>query len=160
MIVSTDSFVTRLQSAPQQGFQDTDICRDGRKNCSEPDCQRTHPKHSISAHFTFCKKLWDCSDGNVGTVVWRTCVGLLREWYAIRRELENWWLSSIDESSSFAKHWGKPDNQQSYYWKRGTKYLVKRSRVGGLDDEHYFGYCNKHGTDGYIRLAEPDGPEF
>ena len=34
------------------GYEDTNICRDGRKDCSDTDCQRMHPKDSITAHFS------------------------------------------------------------------------------------------------------------
>lgn len=52
----------------KMGFKDTKFCRDGRKDCSDTDCQRTHPKDSITTHFTFCKKV---SEFNMetGTVV-------------------------------------------------------------------------------------------
>lgn len=134
----------------EMGFSDTKFCRDGRKDCSDTDCQRTHPKDSITTHFTFCKKPWDCSEGNVGTVAMPTCLGLLKEWYGIRRELEDWWL--IPPSSSV-------DNKGAHYWKDNTISKVLESRKGTLDNTQYFGYCDKAGTEGYHRLVEPDEPK-
>ena len=83
-----------------QGFSATKLCRDGRKDCSDTDCQRIHPKDSVTMHFTFYNKPWDCSEGNQGTVVTDTCLGLLKEWYGIRRELEDWWLLLRSDSAA------------------------------------------------------------
>jgi len=70
---STHKFPRATPLDPKKmGFSDTNICRDGRKDCSDTDCQRTHPKSSITTHFTFCKKPWDCPDGHPGTVVFDT----------------------------------------------------------------------------------------
>ena len=79
-----------------------------------------------------------------------TCLGLLKEWYGIRRELEDWWL--IPPSSSI-------DNKGAHYWKDHTISKVRESRKGTLDNTQYFGYCEKVGTEGYHRLVEPDEPK-
>ncbi|KAL3760827.1 hypothetical protein ACHAWU_007893 [Discostella pseudostelligera] len=132
------------------GFRDTKICRDGREDCSDTDCQRTHPKESITTHFTFAGKPWDCSEGNAGTVAHDTCIGLLREWYGIRRELENWWLSPPTSA----------DKSRPYYWRKETIANVHESRRGALDaDGTFLGYCDEHGSGGYRRLVEPDEPK-
>ncbi|KAL7434019.1 hypothetical protein ACHAXH_002218, partial [Discostella pseudostelligera] len=116
------------------GFRDTKICRDGREDCSDTDCQRTHPRESITTHFTFAGKPWDCSQGNAGTVAHDTCIGLLREWYGIRRELENWWLSPPTSA----------DKSRPYYWRKETIANLRESRRGALDiDGTYLGYCDE-----------------
>jgi len=143
--------------AKKMGFSDTKLCRDGRKDCSDTDCQRIHPKDSVTTHFTFCKKPWDCSEGNQGTVVTDTCLGLLKEWYGIRRELEDWWL--LPRSDSAASKSASLDNRQSFYWNDKTISQVQKSREGALDNAQYFGYCDNFGTEGYHRLIEPDGPK-
>mmetsp|Transcript_15583 Transcript_15583/g.32911 ORF Transcript_15583/g.32911 Transcript_15583/m.32911 type:complete len:678 (+) Transcript_15583:67-2100(+) len=148
----------------KMGFHDTKQCRDGRTDCSDTDCQRIHPKDSVTTHFTFCKKPWDCSQGNPGTVVAPTCLGLLKEWYGIRRELEDWWLLPSPRNNNEIETNSKNNdillnNQQSFYWKEGTISKVKQSRVGDLDNAQYFGYCDKYETGGYHRLVEPDGPK-
>ena len=132
-----------------QGFKDRNVCRDGRKDCSDTDCQRVHPKDSVTTHFTFCKKPWDCSEGLPGTVASPTCLGLLREWYAIRRELEDWWLlQSVD------------DKERAYYYNDKTITNVLQSRQGVLNKTQYFGYCDATGSsEGYRRLVEPDTPK-
>ena len=138
-----------------QGFHDTDQCRDGRKDCSDTDCQRIHPKDSITTHFTFCQKPWDCSEGLKGTVAANTCLGLLREWYKIRRELEDWWLlPSLANSKS-----DDSNNQRGFYWQESTIFNVYKSRRGMLNGAQYFGYCKAFESDGYYRLIEPDGPK-
>ncbi len=130
------------------GFRDTNICRDGRKDCSDTDCQRTHPKDSITAHFTFSGKPWDCSVGNAGTVAHDTCIGLLREWFSIRRELENWWWLFSSSSAN---------NSRPCYWKEETVAKVLKSRQGALNTgTPYLGYCDEYGSGGYRRLVEPD----
>lgn len=127
-----------------QGFHDTNICRDGRKDCSDTDCQRIHPKDSITTHFAFCHKPWDCSEGLPGTVAADTCLGLLREWYAIRRELEDWWL--LPHSTG----------RKAFYWKDSTISRVQMTRSGKLDSAQYLGYCDDFSTEGYHRLVQPD----
>ena len=72
-----------------QGFSATKLCQDGRKDCSDTDCQCIHPKDSVTTHFTFHKKPWDCSDGNHGTVLTDTCLGLSKEWYCME-SAESW----------------------------------------------------------------------
>jgi len=130
----------------EMGFRDMNICRDGRKDCSDTDCQRIHPKDSITTHFTFCKKPWDCSEGLPGTVASGTCLGLLKEWYGIRRELEDWWLLPSS------------DNSRSFYWNYKTISEMQISRAGTLNSTQYFGYCHGIGPEGYHRLVEPDIP--
>lgn len=131
----------------KMGFRDTPICRDGRANCTDTDCQRTPPETTITTHFTFCKKPWDCSDGNPGTVVYDTCSKLLEEWYRVRRELEDWRMvpSEVDTSVSF-------------YWRNETLAKVYDSRLGTLEKSKYHGYCNTLGTEGYRTLVETDVP--
>lgn len=142
-----------------QGFRDTKVCRDGRKDCSDTDCQRVHPKDSVTTHFTFCKKPWDCSQGNNGTVASETCLGLLSEWYGIRRELEDWWLLTSKNDAAAAKS-DIVNNQQSFYWKDQTISKVRKAREGALDTNTYFGYCDAYGSSGYHRLVEPDGTKI
>ena len=142
-----------------QGFRDTKFCRDGREDCSDTDCQRTHPKDSITTHFTFCRKPWDCSEGLKGTVASDTCLGLLKEWYGIRRELEDWWLLPQPTDVPASKSNDGLNNQQSFYWKDKTISKVLKSREGTLDNSQYFGYCDEFTTEGYYRMVEPDGPK-
>jgi hypothetical protein len=71
----------------------------------------------------------------------------LEEWYRIRRELEDWWLSP------------STDNSQSHYWNDETLAKVHASRLGGLDSAKHAGYCDDYGTGGYRRLVEPDEPK-
>ena len=147
----------------KMGFHDTPICRDGRVDCSDTDCQRTHPGSSVTTHFTFCKKPWDCPDGNAGTAVQATCLGLLNEWYRVRYELEDWRISPMggvtDDNSTI-----------SLYWKEETMARVHESRLGLLLFDNsssnsdaataatYLGYCDKVGSEGYRQLAETDVP--
>lgn len=133
-----------IDSYRTQGFRDTSICRDGRTDCSDTDCQRTHPKSTITAHFTFCKKPWDCGDGNPGTVAFETCSGLLEEWYRVRRELEDWWLSP------------STNNSTRHYWRNETLDKVRKSRLGSLDSATHLGYCDNYNKSGYRRLVEQD----
>jgi hypothetical protein len=131
------------------GFRDTNVCRDGRDDCSDINCQLTHPKESITTHFTFSGKPWDCSEGNAGTVAHDTCIGLLGEWFLIRRELENWWWLRPTPSADKAS--------QPYYWRVDTIAKVLESRQGALNNgTPYLGYCDKYGSGGYRRLVEPD----
>ena len=131
------------------GYRETKICRDGRKDCSDTDCQRVHPKESITTHFTFCKKPWDCSTGLPGTVALSTCRGLLYEWHAVRRELEDWWISL-----------GKSPTETSY-WKNKTLHAVKAQREEGGLGGHYNGYCTKGGgPQYYLSMVEPDKVQF
>lgn len=128
------------------GFRDTKVCRDGRKDCSDTDCQRVHPKDTVTTHFTFCKKPWHCSDGLPGTVADDTCKGLLREWFAVRRELEDYWMMS---SSS--------DKEPSYSDSE-TLSAVQEHREGLSG--HYLGYCKAtEDSKAYLRLVEPDNPK-
>ncbi|EJK68347.1 hypothetical protein THAOC_10480 [Thalassiosira oceanica] len=140
------------------GFRDTDTCRDGRRDCSDTDCQRVDPGQTVSAHFTFCGKPWDCSEGNPGTVASETCRSLLGEWYAVRRELEDWWTSV----GSGAGWDGDGGDGGASYREAVTRGRVAESRRGGLGGGDggvaRLGYCDSVGTDGYRRLVEPDGP--
>lgn len=141
------------------GFRDTNKCRDGRKDCSDTDCQRTHPKDSVTAHFTFCKKPWDCSDGLPGTVALDTCLGLLSEWFGVRRELEDWWLLPRNESY---KAIGDDiedilQNQRSFYSNKKTIQRVHETREGTMQPDLYRGYCEATGASGYHQLMGPDG---
>ena len=154
---STYKFPRATPLDPEKmGFRDTKACRDGRKDCSDTDCQRTHPKDSITTHFTFCKKPWDCSDGNPGTVVLDTCLGLLKEWYSIRRELEDWWM--MPEVDSTTAKSDSLNNQQSFYWKESTIAKVRKAQSGAY--KQHLGYCEALGPDAqYHRMVEPDGPK-
>jgi hypothetical protein len=128
------------------GFKDTDLCRDGRKDCSDTDCQRVYPRDTVTTHFTFCKKPWDCSEGLPGTVADDTCKGLLREWYAIRRELEDYWTLQSGSETELS------------YSSTETLALVEERRKG--ISNHYLGYCNASGDPAaYLRLVEPDDPK-
>ncbi|KAL7459608.1 hypothetical protein ACHAWC_011464 [Mediolabrus comicus] len=141
------------------GFGDTKRCRDGRKDCSDTDCQRTHPKDSITAHFTFCKKPWDCSIGLPGTVALETCLGLLSEWYGVRRELEDWWMlppADPDEISGDYEE-VRLNNQRSFYWNQRTINRVMEKRQGVMDPDLYRGYCDATGSEAYHNLMGPDG---
>jgi len=140
--------------AKKMGFHDTKLCRDGREDCSDTDCQRTPPHESITTHFTFCKKPWDCSDGNPGTVVAETCLGLLKEWYAIRRELEEWWLLPPNAAASRGNEGG--NERRAFYRDDHTITRVMQSREGTLDRAPYFGYCDNFDSLGYRRLVEPE----
>jgi hypothetical protein len=133
--------------AEKMGFRDTKVCRDGRKDCSDTDCQRVHPKNTVTTHFTFCKKPWDCSEGLPGTVADDTCKGLLREWFAVRRELEDWWIMS-----------GKQNGELSYRSDGSLSKVQKQRDEDGLSG-HYLGYCKAGGESaGYKRMIEPDVP--
>ena len=106
------------------------------------------------------KKPWDCPDGNPGTVVQETCLGLLNEWYRVRYELEDWRISpmAVDDSTI------------SLYWKKESLSKVHESRLGVLLFDNsssrsdaaaatsYLGYCDKVGSEGYRRLVETDVP--
>ncbi len=135
------------------------MCRDGRKDCRDTDCQRTDPKDVITAHFTFCKKPWNCSPGLPGTVALETCLGLLSEWYGVRRELEDWWLlppidpeeDTGDESPSISF------SQRSFYWNERTIDRVNEKRRGSLKPDIYKGYCDATGSSGYLNMMWPDG---
>ena len=141
---STYKFPRATPLDPEKmGFKDTDVCRDGRKDCSDTDCQRVLPSESLTTHFTFCKKPWDCSDGLPGTVADETCKGLLSEWFAVRKELEDWWLS------------GHAEGQPSYSLD-ATIVKVHQQREGELEKDRYLGYCNEVGSGGYRRMVEPD----
>jgi len=81
-----------------------------------------------------------------GTVADDTCKGLLREWFAVRRELEDYWMMS---SSS--------DIEPSY-WDSETLSAVQEHRMGLSG--HYLGYCKATGdSEAYLRLVEPDNPK-
>ena len=156
---STHKFPKATPLDPEKmGYRDTNVCRDGRDDCSDTDCQRVHPKDSITAHFTFCHKPWDCSDGLPGTVAFETCSGLLREWYGVRRELEEWWLlsSNIPGKTGVKSWWSDPDDQRSFYWKEETISRVHKQREGILNVDQYSGYCDAFGEDGYRSLVHPD----
>lgn len=140
------------------GYHDRKNCRDGRDDCSDTDCQRMNPKDSITAHFTFCGKPWDCSSGLPGTVALETCLGLLREWYGVRRELEDWWLlprnageETIDESTAVSF------SQRSFYSDEATVYKVHLKRRGTLQPDVYKGYCHATGKSDYLQMIGPDG---
>ena len=117
---------------------------------------QTHPKDSITTHFTFCKKPWDCSPGLPGTVALETCLGLLSEWYGVRRELEDWWL--LPHSQSIGDD---PDDilniQRSFYWNERTIDRVLEKRMGSLQPDLYRGYCDATGSSGYLNMMGPDG---
>lgn len=136
------------------GFSDRNKCRDGRKDCSDTDCQRRHPKDSITTHFTFCKKPWDCSPGLPGTVALETCLGLLSEWYGVRRELEDWWLLPRNKPGEGDE---SANNQRSYYWDERTVNRVHQKRKGSLQPDLYRGYCDATGSSGYRNMMGPDG---
>ena len=139
--------------AKKMGFRDTKRCRDGRKDCSDTDCQRVHPKDTVTTHFTFCKKPWDCSEGLPGTVADPTCKGLLREWYAIRRELEDYWMI-LGETSTTSANSKEVSYRESKTISNVSKQRDNKSeRMSG----HYLGYCIKEGQ-GYISMVEPDNP--
>lgn len=80
-------------------------------------------------------------------MVYDTCSGMLKEWYGVRRELEDWWLAPLT------------NNSISYYWKDETLDKVRKSRLGGLDSSKHFGYCDDYGKAGYRRLVEHDDPQ-
>ena len=88
-----------------------------------------------------------------------TCLGLLKEWYGIRRELEDWWLlpPPNNDPTAFSEGGDDLNIRQSFYRNDETIDQVKQSRTGALDHSQYFGYCDEIGTDGYRRLVKPDG---
>lgn len=157
---STHKFPRATPLDPEaMGYRDKNMCRDGRKDCSDTDCQRTDPKDIITAHFTFCKKPWDCSPGLPGTVALETCLGLLSEWYGVRRELEDWWLlPRIDpKEGALAKSKSISFSQRSFYWNERTVDRVHEKRRGSLNTDIYKGYCDATGTSGYLNMMGPDG---
>ncbi|KAL7471909.1 hypothetical protein ACHAXS_012214 [Conticribra weissflogii] len=148
---STHRFPRATPLDPEKmGFSDTNKCRDGRKDCSDTDCQRVHPKDSVTAHFTFCHKPWDCSDGLPGTVAHETCSGLLREWYGVRRELEDWWLLSS------MLHEDNVENQERFYHNEETISRLQNQRGGSWKTSTYLGYCEAVGDVGYKAIVLPD----
>jgi len=155
---STHRFPRATPLDPEKmGFSDTTKCRDGRDDCSDTDCQRVHPRDSVTAHFTFCHKPWDCSDGLPGTVAHETCSVLLREWYGVRRELEDWWLLKDPNFKRAKTWWDNIDDQRNLYWKAETVDQVYEHRSGSLNVSTYLGYCDSFGENGYRSLTHPDG---
>jgi len=155
---STHRFPRATPLDPEKmGFSDTTKCRDGREDCSDTDCQRVHPRDSVTAHFTFCHKPWDCSDGLPGTVAHETCSVLLREWYGVRRELEDWWLLKDPNFKRAKTWWDNIDDQRNLYWKAETVDQVYEHRSGSLNVSTYLGYCDSFGENGYRSLTHPDG---
>ena len=165
--VTTEKFprATPLD-AKAMGYRDTKICRDGRDDCSDTDCQRFDPKDTVTAHFTFCKKPWDCSEGLPGTVAVSTCRGLLFEWYAIRRELEDWWLllgkelkeSSYSHNETMSVLY--KTLKESFYWRSEKISAVIHQRSMNALSGHYNGYCSASGDPhGYIKMIPPDEPK-
>mmetsp|Transcript_11307 Transcript_11307/g.22577 ORF Transcript_11307/g.22577 Transcript_11307/m.22577 type:complete len:680 (-) Transcript_11307:88-2127(-) len=153
---STHKFPRATPLDPQvMGYSDKNKCRDGRKDCRDTDCQRTHPKDSITTHFTFCNKPWDCSSGLPGTVALDTCLGLLSEWYGVRRELEDWWLLPRNEAGEATND--VSFSQRSFYWNQRTIDRVQQKRQGSLQPDVYKGYCDGIGESGYRNMMGPDG---
>ncbi|KAK1748769.1 glycosyltransferase family protein [Skeletonema marinoi] len=110
---------------------------------------------SITTHFTFCNKPWDCSSGLPGTVALDTCLGLLSEWYGVRRELEDWWLLPRNEAGEATND--VSFSQRSFYWNQRTIDRVQQKRQGSLQPDVYKGYCDGIGESGYRNMMGPDG---
>jgi len=85
----------------QANWTDGD-CRDGRTNCDDVQCQ-THPIEDIYLlHYTYCKSPMGCRDAGYNmTKSLVKCQQMHREWFSIRKELddEKRKEKSIDDSS-------------------------------------------------------------
>jgi len=115
---------------------------DYASNTKCEDCRNTPIESVKSAHYTACKKPWECTIAhprvprdkrqkyrleNLVNVTY--CMNLVREWFEIRKEFE----TALEVAS----------NGQ-----------VKASpRIGTYEDQYFLGYCKRSG--GYIPIEPP-----
>ena len=110
----------------------------GNTKCE--DCRNTPIKAVKTAHYTACKKPWECKLANPrvprdkkqsyrleNLVNVTYCMDLVREWFKIRREFEK----ALEIASDV-----KPS-----------------SRTGTYEDQYFLGYCHRSG--GYIAIEPP-----
>ena len=110
----------------------------GNTKCE--DCRNTPIEAVKTAHYTACKKPWECKPANPrvprdkkqsyrleNLVNVTYCMDLVREWFKIRREFEK----ALEIASDV-----KPS-----------------SRTGTYEDQYFLGYCHRSG--GYIAIEPP-----
>ena len=110
----------------------------GNTKCE--DCRNTPIEAVKTAHYTACKKPWECKLANPrvprdkkqsyrleNLVNVTYCMDLVREWFKIRREFEK----ALEIASDV-----KPS-----------------SRTGTYEDQYFLGYCHRSG--GYIAIEPP-----
>lgn len=116
-------------------------CRDGYNRQDKHDiCEdcRSHPiDNVVTTHFTLCQKPWECLPQDADRIQERLCRKFHREWYRVREDLE----TSI---------WGREPIQLT-----NTEDIIK-ARGGAFEIEHFRGYCNGHGKNGYIKVKIPN----
>jgi len=115
---------------------------DYASNTQCEDCRNTPVASVKTAHYTACKKPWECKVAhprvprdkrqsyrleNLVNVTY--CMELVREWFVLRREFEE----ALEVASE-----GK------------TK---PASRTGGYEDGYFLGYCHREG--GYVAMEPP-----
>jgi len=115
---------------------------DHRSNKKCEDCRNTPIEAVKTAHYTACKKPWECTMAhprvprdkrqsyrleNLVNVTY--CMNLVREWFELRREFED----ALEIAS---------DGQ-----------VKPSSRTGAYEDQYFMGYCRKSG--GYTAIEPP-----
>ena len=115
-------------------------CRDGYNRPDKHDvCEdcRSHPIDTVvTTHYTLCQKPWECLPQDGDRIQERLCRKFHHEWYRVRADLE-------------ATVWGRERIQLT-----NTEAIFK-ARGGTYDTEHFRGYCNGHGKNGYIKVKIP-----
>jgi len=115
---------------------------DYKSNTHCEDCRNTPIEHVKTAHYTACKKPWECKIANPrvprdkrqkyrleNLVNVTYCMDLVREWFHLRQEFE----MALEVASNGVV---KPS-----------------SRNGAYEDQYFMGYCR--GSGGYIAMEPP-----
>lgn len=115
---------------------------DYKSNTNCEDCRSTPIEEIKTAHYTACKKPWECTMAyprvprdkrqshrleNLVNVDY--CMNLVREWFELRKQFED----ALEIAS---------DGQ-----------VTPSKRDGAYKDEYFMGYCNRSG--GYITIEPP-----
>lgn len=121
-------------------------CRNASPDDVCEDCMSTEMEKIYSAHYTMCRKPWQCMatgsydgkrtpGGGRATAIDKRmvdldhCMDLVRRWHELRADLENQLLELTGDSS------------------------VRAGSVGTYREDVFLGHCNDDGNGGYLMLS-------
>ncbi|KAL7484376.1 hypothetical protein ACHAW6_010010 [Cyclotella cf. meneghiniana] len=121
----------RNASNPQLNFHDT-MCRDGRDECDDTNCQRFPLQKARILHYTYCKSPWSCSRCDfLQTYREPMCYSMAREWFRVRSTIPG------EDNPDVGKVKGGDYGPISHIHENGEVSVTQ----GNCYKEYYLGYC-------------------
>ena len=129
----------RDASNPRYNFDDG-VCRDGREECEDVNCQRFPISKARVLHYTYCKSPWKCNDCSyLETYKEPMCYAMIREWFRVRRSLPG--EETISTINILRAMSGNATGPVSIIRDDGEVEVIE----GNCYEEFYLGYCLDQG---------------